>query len=436
MSGLFKVNDTIPNKISYYHIILLMATLPFDMFYSHVVLISFSLHTIINLKRESFKLLLKWRILILQSVFFISLLTVIYATNTSQGFNEVGKRSVIFLFPVLFFLNPLDLKKYRSQLFLSFSIICCVTIVYLYLDALITVRHYGLPLSILFSSAFTNHNFSEPINMHATFFSMQLALCLIYLISLFLKEQALKVKLFYGACIGTLIAGLIQLSSKSVCIPLAAIVTFVVPYFLLTGMARSRFIYIAASLCILMAAGVLSSGTLRDRYITQLTEDLSTTNRPHLEDSRLSRWHVTIGLIAKKPILGYGAGSEMPLLHDNFFKNKLYSSFINNLNAHNQYLSFLLKSGIMGLLLYTGTLAFGIRISYQKRDLLFFSFMIIVVAVSFSENFLDVDKGIIYYAFFFPFFLFSGKQKTTTPKTKNQDNYLAALATKELVTPS
>jgi len=416
MSGLFKINDTVANKISYYHILLLMATLPFDMFYSHVVLISFGLHTLINLNKKTFRPVFKLRTLVLQSVFFISLFSLLYTINTTEGFNELGKRAIVIIFPILFCLNPIDLKKYRPQLFLFFSLICTAIIIYLYVDALVTIKHFSLPFKSLFSSAFNNHNFSEPINMHATFFSMQVALALIYLLSLLVKEQVFNKKVLYTICTLILIAGLIQLSSKSVCIALALIINIVLPYFLLQGVKRRRMVWITASLSVLLLACILYSGTLRERYINQLTEDLSPAKKGEVLDSRLARWTVVIKLIGKAPLAGYGAGAEVGLLHENFFNNKLYNSFINNLNAHNQYLSMLIKSGIIGLLVYMGTLAFGINISFQQKDLLFLSFMIIIIAVSFSENYLDVDKGLFYYAFFFPVFLFSNEQAVIDPE--------------------
>jgi O-antigen ligase len=272
--------------------------------------------------------------------------------------------------------------------------------------------------------------------MHATFFSMQVALALIYLLSLLIKEKAFNKRLFYFMCSGILALGLLQLSSKSVCIPLVIILNIVFPYFLLQGVKRRRFIWITASLTVLLAAGILCSGTLRERYVTQLTEDLSPANKEDLLDSRLARWNVAVKLISKAPIIGYGAGSEIGLLHEKFFDNKLYSSFLNNLNAHSQYLSFLLKSGIVGLLIYMSTLAYGVNISFRQKDLLFFSFMIIITAVSFSENYLDVDKGIIFYAFFFPFFFFSNQEPVTDPEPKDQHKYLTPLATKQLIVPS
>jgi O-antigen ligase len=435
MSRLFVINDTLANKISFYHLMLLMASLPFDMFYSHLILISLAIHTLIQLNKRVIKPVFTLRTLTLQSVFFITVLSTIYAVNKAAAFEEWGKQLTIFIIPPLFCLNPLDLKKYRSQLLLSFSVICTATIVYLYLDAFITIRHYHLPLSSIFAGAFTNHNFSQPINIHATFFSMQVAISLVYLITLLINEKSVYTKRFYLMCCCILIAGLLQLSSKSVFIALLIIINIAIPYFLLQNKRRRKFVLTTSCLSLLLILGILCSGRFRDRYVNGLRNDLSKVSAD-ADDTRLARWGVSIGLINKAPLLGYGAGSEIPLLQDNFFRNKLYSSYLNKLNTHSQYLSFLLKAGVAGLLIYLLTLAFGFNISLRQKDILFFAFMALVAIVSLSENLLDVDKGIFFYAFFFSFFIFSGNQQSNTVKAENEHKYFTIMATKQLVTPS
>jgi O-antigen ligase len=420
MNGLFRINDTTANKISFYHIMLLMASLPFDMFYSHLILISFALHTLIHLEKKRIRALFTLRTLALQSVFFVTLLCIIYTNNTNEALTETGRRSIIFIIPILLCLNPLNLQKYRPQLLLAFALVCSITIAYLYLDALITIRHFHLPSSMLFSRSFANHNFSEPINMHATFFSMQAAISLVYLLSLLIKEKKINYQILYLGCSLLLTAGLIQLSSKSVCIALFIIINIAVPYFLLQAAKRRKYILAAASFSVLLIAGILLSGTFRERYVTELATDLSPAKAGEVLDSRLARWQVVVKLIAKRPVTGYGTGSEVGLLHDSFFDNKLYNSFLNNLNAHNQYLSFLVKSGIIGLLVYIATLAFGFKTGFQQKDLLFIAFLVIITAVSFSENFLDVDKGIFFYAFFFPFFAYSTKPEMISDEPKER----------------
>jgi len=389
---------------------LLMASLPFDRFYSHLILISYGIHTLIQLKHGAVKPLFKWRTFILQSVFFITVLSTFYGINRHEGFNDWGKQIVIFLFPIFFCLNPLNVKKYRQQLLLSFALVCTITVAYLYVDALITIRHYQLPLSSIISGAFINHNFAEPIDMHATFFSMQLVIALVCLISILIKEKNRYICMFYLVCSVILTAGLIQLSSKSVLIALLIIINIAVPYFILQGARRWKYVLFSSSLSLVLISGILYSGTFRERFLNEFKVDISKATVNETSDGRLARWQVITGLINKKPMIGYGSGSEMGLLQDAFFTHKLYNSYLSKLNAHNEYLSILLKSGIIGLLIYTATLIWGFTMSFKRKDLLFFTFILLVAIVSLSENVLDVDKGIFFYAFFYSFFSFSTEE--------------------------
>jgi len=147
-------------------------------------------------------------------------------------------------------------------------------------------------------------------------------------------------------------------------------------------------------------------------------------------DTRLARWRVSYGLIKRSPVIGYGAGSEIGLLQDGFYSHKLYNSYLNKLNTHSEYLSFLLKSGIIGLFIYLGTLAFGFRAALRNKNIFFFTFMLLIAVVSLSENLLDVDKGIIFYAFFFTFFVTNKVKQPVDYQTIKSKEYLEAAATK------
>jgi len=397
-----------------------MASLPFDRFYSHLILISYGIHTLIHLKQGTAKPLFKWRTIALQSVFFITILSTFYSINPHEGFNDWGKQIPIFLFPIFFCLNPLDIKKYRPQLLLSFALICTGTVIYLYADALITIRHYQLPVSAILSGAFINHNFAEPIDMHATFFSMQLVIALIYMISILIKEKNRYTRVFYLLCSIVLTAGLVQLSSKSVLVVLLIVINIAVPYFIFKSSKRWKYVLLSASLSIVLISGILYSGAFRERFLNEFQIDISKATINETSDGRLARWQVVTELINKKPITGYGTGSEMELLQDAFYKHKLYNSYLSKLNAHNEYLSVLLNSGIIGFLIYVATLIWGINIAFKQKDLFFFTFILLMAIVSLSENVLDVDKGIFFYAFFFAFFSFSNElpvySKTTNAK--------------------
>jgi hypothetical protein len=439
MKQLLLINDTPANKISYYHVLLLMASLPFDLFYSHVILISFTLHTLIHLDKNKLKSLRSFKLVVLPSVLFISIIATIYTINPHAAFTEWTLRIPLLLFPVVFLLNGLDLKKYRENLLMGFSLVCAATVFYLFAVVLFTIRFYHMPLKAMFGEGFTNHNFAGPINIHATFFSFQLLIAVVYLLSVLIRggvSRSLKIVCIISSII--LIGGIIQLSSKSILAILFVIVNVILPLYLLKGRQRRRYMITGLAVTMLGITGILSISTFRTRYVTLLKQDIVTDKTiPHNSDSRIERWRVAAARIKEKSLLGYGSGSEIGLLREDFYDAKMYSSFLKGLNSHNQYISFLLKSGVWGLAVYLLTLFYGFKMAFKKKDVLLISFMLIIAVVSLAENVLDVDKGVMFYSFFFSFFLFSDPDNEVIIREEQKpDEYLIPVATNVLAATS
>jgi O-antigen ligase len=401
MRNLFWIDANDAERISHYHVALLLVSLPYDRFYSHLILISLVIHTLIHLEKKNMKPVFTINNLLLQSVFYVTLFGVLYSVNQKEAFNEIGRQSTLFLIPIIFCLNPLDLQKYKYKFLTIFAISSTTAVLFLYCKAFYTIQYYQFSLSTLFSPAFINHNFAKPIEMHATFFSMQIALSLIFFLSEIVKKNSPGIRLFQVFCCCILFAGIIQLSSKSVSIALFLIILFALPYFAFKGFRRTRFIVISISFLALAAIGIYQMKNIRERYTHQMKMDLSEASEGELTDPRLARWEVALKLAAEAPILGHGSGSEIMLLKERFFERKFYRSFLYGLNAHNQFISLLIKSGLFGLMVYLITLFWGFKTALARKDLLLFSFMVIITAVSFSENYLDVDKGIFFYGVFF-----------------------------------
>src|ERR1700760_2345029 len=105
MRKLFFIDDSLANKISYYHLLLLLVSLPFDYFYSHVIIISFVIHTLIQFKISEVKPILTLQTAVLQSVFLVTLICTAYSAYKTQAFDELGRRAVILIFPLLFCIN-------------------------------------------------------------------------------------------------------------------------------------------------------------------------------------------------------------------------------------------------------------------------------------------------------------------------------------------
>lgn len=407
LKTIFLPDGSLTDRISYYHLLMLLVFLPFDMFFTHVVFISFAVHTLLHVKKNRLREIFTWRNAILQAVFFIVLLSVSYTSYTTIAWTDVTRLLLILLFPLFFSLNPLNINKYRDRLLFVFSLTCALTIAYLYLHVLMLIRYFGLPFSNIFSHVFLNQNFSDPINMHATFFSLQVAVAFFYFLSRLFKADTLNSRLFYLALTLLLFAGLVQLGSKSVLIVILLALNLAVPFFIIQKSNRLKYILTAVTLSVIFMGGLLATNSLRARYVTGLKTDLSNPVLAESVEPRLTRWNASLELVAKKPFIGYGAGSEVSLLGDQFFNKKLYISYLNRFNAHNQYLTFLLITGIAGLLVYLLTLAYGFKMALRENDLLFFIFLLLITIVSLSESLLNAEKGVFFYSLFFSLFVFS-----------------------------
>jgi O-antigen ligase len=395
-------------KISYCHMAAFLVALPFDRFYSELVLISFLLHTLIHINRERAKGIFNMPVLIVSSMLFVTILGMIYSADRAQAMKDLQRQAAILLFPVILMASGVNWRRYKQRLLLVFSAICLVTIIYLYFDAFRTIRYNGLPLSRIFSADFINHSFSRPIALHATYLSMYVLLsACVFLYSLLGETNRLR-RIIYLFSIVILLCGLVQLASRSVLIS-AIIIAPCFPFVMLSGRKRLTLLATIAAASIVTAIFIWNNDSFKTRYVTLLKDDLVEATTSALPEPRAVRWQYALELVEKSPFIGYGSGSEKRLLQDAYFRNKLYNSFLAELNAHNQYLSVLLKTGVWGLFLFLATLTMGFRLAWRERDIIFLSFMILISIVAFSENILDVNKGIFFYACFFSLFMLSGK---------------------------
>lgn len=412
MKSLFFINDTLENKVSYYLLACFLIALPFAHFFSEMIFIFFIIHTLIHFKSSRLAGLRKEFVWIISSVFFISLIAVSYSNYQAEGFINISRQLGILLFPVCFAVTDLDLVKYKLALLKIFAFTCTATVLYLYINAMWVIHFFHFSYTSIVSSIFINQNFSEPIGLHATYFSMYITLSISIFIYIIIRNRNYK-SFKYLFCIAILIVGLVQLASRSVFISFILIIIFGIPVFLLRGKMRIRFFLLSMITFTVITITILNISSLKKRYMTDFEKDLSeNTVNANFAESRMKRWVMEIGIIKQSPVIGYGTGSENYLLKENYFENKFYKSYLIGLNAHNQYLSFLIISGIIGLLVYLYVLYYGFSQAIKKKHFLLFSFLILVTIVSFAENILDVNKGVFFFSFFYSFFVIPGQKKT------------------------
>jgi len=421
MSSLFNIEDSLANKISYWHLAAFLVLLPYDGFYTTMVIISFAVHTLIHCRREYLYNLRNPVVLLFATFYLLGVLTILYSSDKQEGINIASRQLALLLMPVLFSLNGLNFRKYKDQLLLIFGLSCTVTVLYLFFDAVRTILYFHLPFRSLFTLAFMNHNFSLPLNLHATYLSMYAAFAIIIFTELALRANKKISRLFHLCCMLILALGLLQLSSRAVWIGLLLVAIIVFPLLKIRG--KKRFIFIAIALLIssFWLFSISRIDAYKERYINELKTDLSgkvalvESNEP-----RITRWRLIVKLIERSPIIGYGLGSEKKMLKEVYFKNRLYNSYLQEFNTHSEYLGLMMKSGIASLLLFLCILAYGLKTGWRRKDFALSGFLFLTAVVGVSENVLDLNKGIFFFSFFYPLLMWCEKYRSVR---KNPVNY-------------
>lgn len=419
MKKIFYIEDTVTNQVSYWHLVAFLVTLPFDFFYSEIILASFCTHTLIHLKKESFKRAWCRENLVLISIWLLGLITLMYSPDKAEGINILTRQLAIVVFPLALSLNGIDVSKYAVSLMKWFAFTCVAVIIYLYADALVTIQYFKLPFSTLFSLVFMNHNFSLPLELHATYISMYVAFSIVVFACLLVNGASKRLKWLYVICIAILFGGLLQLSSRAVLISLLIVFDIAFPLFLFRGRKRIWMMALAVTVTCCLLFAISNVQSFNNRYFTELKTDLS--QKPMLveiAEPRAARWNSILNLVKRSPVIGYGTGAEKNMLQEMYFREKFYTSYIHQFNTHSEYLSVLLKMGGIGLTLFLYILYYGFASAWRSRNVFFSAFMIIIAVVCISENVLDLNKGIFFYSFFFSIFLLKDRLKEQPEKSE------------------
>jgi O-antigen ligase len=408
----FFIKESLTDRITYYLLLVFVMSLPFDRLYSELALISLAIHTVIHLRKEAIRNI-RWTVFLLPcSIYLLTVLGTAYTRFYDEAFYEWERQLAMILFPLIIAYNAFDFKKYRFQIILALALSCSLAILYLYYTAFSIISYNQMPVASVFSNAFINHHFSAAIDMHATYFSMYIALGAAGMIYGCIHTAQNKYRWLFGFLLLILLAGLLQLSSRAVLIAFALIVNLVVPLTLLNGKKRFQFITLSIILSMIVFYGITRMDDMKTRMITDLRDDLSESGlNVNLVEPRFRRWQSAWEIIKQSPVYGHGSGSEVAMLKEVYYRDKLYHSYLHELNAHNQYLSMLLKTGLPGLMILLYLFFSGFRYAFRSRDILLASFLIIISAVSFSENVMDANKGIFFFACFFSLLWFSPQKE-------------------------
>jgi len=378
---------------------------------------------------------ISWRdnkkaILIFISVYLAALISTIYDPGRDSAYKVLEIQLSLLLVPLLFG------ASYRRTVFkdniikIAFITGTCSALLYLLVYFIVHMRSLHLPVAAWLKEEYLNHHYSKPIDIHAGFFSCYVSLCFFMLVIYLTKVRYWITKMLLLLLILLCVVSLFLLTSRSV-----IILTFIsLLCMLVSGIRRVKWYFsVTAGLAtvLLLYFFATRSNYFEERFTDKLDQDVkfSELNKT-LENgrsvpmdsllkndgSRIERWVAAIELIKKRPLLGYGTGEEKPQLYRQYREMGLTVTLEQRYDSHNQFLAFAIKSGVLGFLSFTGMLLFAFVHAIRHRNYLYISFLLLSTGVSFVDNYLEVNKGIFFFAFF-NIFLFMNSGPPRKPLT-------------------
>jgi O-antigen ligase len=385
-----RLSQYYPNEKFFEWILILFGvTLPMGIQTNHTVIIFILLLWLLS---SSKKLTIKWSdlfLLFLPVYFLIEILSLIYSDNLSIGLKVIEKHSLFILMPLTFSVFNL-LKNPLKKFSLGFVIGCVIISVIFAFNYFKSNRISGEALS--------DSIINEIIPLHASYFSLYLATCILLLKQFYENSRRQKISvvllILFFAVVVTLSA-----SKLGLFFLLVSLSFFF--FYLLRSTSRLRSIVIIFALIISITLVAFKSELILLRFKNIMTSnlELDPVKGYNTLSGRFFFWGCSLEVIQKNYVGGVGIGDAQGELNQCYIKNQA-TDYVDEYNAHSQYLQTTMEVGIVGLLILVIGFWYMLKTSFKIRAFEILIVTIFFIVFCFFESVFVRDKGVVFLTFF------------------------------------
>ncbi|MGD0711202.1 MAG: O-antigen ligase family protein [Bacteroidales bacterium] len=362
-----------------------------------------------DLKRDfNFHKVFKNKIAFLGIIFYLLyVIGITLSHNLSYGLFDLQIKIPILLFPILCFINIKDYYDCMLKIIKWFILGCFIAVIfclfyalYQYLHEQYNISHHlwnnNYGINFFLSSRFS-------VFIHHSYFSMYLNLALLILLFKIWYNEKIFNKKFSFLLVFVFILSIVLLSSKAGLITLfIQCLLFFILYFILNKMylqGLSIILFFIILLFLLTRIAPEFSNTINNAFKAM---DSKNIDKKTIESSaaRVLIWESSIKIIKENFLFGVGTGDVKDALINEFKIDGATGALYEKLNAHNQFLQTFIALGFWGfiILLTMFVLPFYLCIKYKKY--IYLSFLIICFINFLFESMLEVQTGVMFFAFF------------------------------------
>jgi len=335
------------------------------------------------------------------SLYFFYLIGMLYSKNMDYGLFDLQVKLSLFLFPLIF--STVDrnfpFQKMMSDVFKSFIAGCVTGTMILFAIAIYTYTTMRNP-EVFFYTGFSR--FIHPSYL-AMYLNLAVAILAYYLIR---KEHPLsnKIRILLFVLIFYFSLVIFLLDSKAGIFSQVFLSLLIILYFLVIHKRvwKSIFLLFIVVITFYSEFTLLPNTAERFKKTATVLSGQKNTSQEKMESNseRLIVWKAGIEVIRNHPVFGVGTGDVKDALLSEYQKENKLIIYNLRLNAHNQYLQTYIALGILGVLMLILILVLPGWMAFRRIHLIYFSFLVLFAFNILVESMLEVQAGVIYYAFF------------------------------------
>ncbi len=258
---------------------------------------------------------------------------------------------------------------------------------------------------------------------HSTFLSIYYNFAIVILAgSWLLLPAGISIKKWLIAGLIALFGGMVLLlSSKAGQLTLASIILVMAAIGWFSIKRKKLAIWLVANELIILLFGLMLAPELFSRYaavgkaVTETTQNERVTAESNAD--RLVVWSTALSIIRENWMWGVGTGDVKDELVEGYQERNALPAIQHRYNAHSQYLQTFITLGLPGILFFVLMMIIPAINAFMKHYWLYLLFLIIVSVNALTESVLEVQAGVVFYAFFNAILFSSGIKKAPVSRS-------------------
>jgi O-antigen ligase len=398
---------TLKNKILFGALMLAVATIPMKNQWNSIATIIFVAACVFQQPlSESFRKLKESRFWIIPVIYFVWLaLSHFWDVSGGYRLRDIERYLVLFFIPTSMAIAPDIIKQYIKKacfLFIAVTAVVCIAcLVKSYQDYNIS-HDYRI---------FYYQYLSDQMGLNAIFLSNFCLASIVWLLYFGFIGKKHKGYLYLLICltIAFLLMMIFLLSSKLV-IFLTIVIMMI--FILVLGYAKGYFLRSVIVTSLVLVAGFIAATKLS--YLNWRINSTEIKMYQGEQDNqngvaiRLYMWKTVGGLIAKRPLIGYGIhGGRLETLKK-YKEDGFEMGVQGDYHSHNQYLESILMAGIPGIVLLLAMMLGALWKAIRTKNFLLLLMVVHFMTQSVIESTFEVQHELVFYIFFIFLFYYHG----------------------------